>query len=145
MKKTFISLILLSAAMVASAADFTVSGVHDSNIDKNGVRAVLSIPNAVYTPQLSVTYVNDVYTRYGAGAKYNFLKVGPVSFDATGSLVYQDTTRASNGFGATVGLGASMPISKNVSATATVDRFVGFGGLSGQNGMVYGVGVVAKF
>ena len=146
MKKFLTALALFAFGSMAMAADVGVSAVRDSNLDQNGARVTLTTGKVLgVTPQLSVTNV-DGYTRYAAGAEAGLFAVGPVKVSAAGAAVYQNTAGAgTNGYGLTAGVKAVLPLTKNIDATAGVERFYGQDRINGFNGSVATVGIVARF
>lgn len=146
MKKIFVALAFAVAASMSMAADVTVSAVHDYSLSATGVRATVSTAKVnSFTPQVSVTRLGGEYTRYAAGGKYDFATVGPVTFSGIGSGVFQDTSGAASGYGLTAGLVASVPVYKNVTLDATIERFAGQSRISDRNGTLATVGLNAKF
>ena len=147
MKKFLTALALFAFGSAAMAVEVGVSAARDANLDQDGTRVTLAAGKVLgVTPQLSVTNVNNVYTRYAAGAEAGLFKVGPVKVSATGAAVYQDTAGSgANGYGLTAGVKAVLPLTKNIDATAGVERFYGQDRVNGFNGSVATVGIVARF
>ena len=146
MKKTLIALALSFALGASMAAEVNVDAVRDNRSGANGARVLLST-NSVYgvSPLVSATRVSDQFTRYGAGAKYDFASLGPVTLSATGTAVYQDTVHGKSGYGLTAALGAEVNLVKNVNLVASVERFVGQQRVASANGAVVAVGLNVKF
>lgn len=149
-KGTFMKMISAVAAMMfaasVNAADLSASYVRDSNLSKDGVRVETSVGSVMgVKPVLSVTHVDNAYTRYGVAADVGVAKVGPVALSASGSTVFQDTRVGANGFGLTVGAKASVALMKNVELVGRVDRFMGQSRVNNFNGTVSSVGVALKF
>lgn len=146
MKKIIVALAFALAASMSMAAEVGVSAVHDYSLSATGVRATVSTAKVNgFTPQVSVTRFGGEYTRYAAGGKYDFATIGPVTFSGIGSGVFQDTVGASSGYGLTAGLVASVPVYKNVTLDATIERFAGQDRISNRNGTLATVGLNAKF
>lgn len=146
MKKIFVALAFAVAASMSMAADVTVSAVYDYSLSSTGVRVTAAAaPINGFTPQASVTRLGGEYTRYAAGAKYDFATVGPVTLSGIGYGVFQDTAGAASGYGLTAGLVASVPVYKNVTLDATIERFAGQDRISNRNGTLATVGLNAKF
>ena len=148
MKKTLIVLAMLTGATVASAADVTVSGVRDANLDRDGTRVTVSTNRTVgpVTPFASVTHINDRYTRYAVGGTVPVTTLGPVAVRAAVGGVYQDTAgRSADGYGLTAGLQAGVNLTKTVQLTAGVERFIGQNRVDQFNGNVATVGLNVKF
>ena len=141
---------MFMVAGIASATDYgvTVGSVYDFNKDKGGVRIEASAGKIldIITPKVDINYIDNVYTRYGAGADVTLYKVGPVSFAATLGGVYQDSLNlADNGYGATAGVKVMADVTKNVGVTVGYERFIGEDKLESYNGDTVNVGVVARF
>lgn len=146
MKKMIIAAILVGATFAASAVEVGVSAVRDGTADKNGARVTASVGSiAGFTPQLSATHIDGVYTRYGIGGQYALTKVGPVALAATASVVYQDSNAKANGYGVTAGLKATLPLTKRIDLVAGVERFAGQHSIVGSNSTVSSLGLNVKF
>ena len=146
MKKIIVALALAVAASMAMATEVGVSAVRDYNLSGTGVRATVSADKFYgFKPEASITRMSGVYNRYAIGADYSIGSIGPVNFSGTGSGVYQQTTNAKSGYGLSVGLVASVPVYKNVTLDATVERFIGQNRISNFNGINTTVGLSAKF
>ena len=143
MKKIVIGTVLALAAIASSAADVSVSAVHDYQSNANGVRLETSVPFGL---KASVTTIDQVATRVAVGKDFALTKIGPVALGAKVAAVYQDTRGAgSNGYGLTVGAGATYPVTKAVSAFVGVERFIGQERVSQFNGNIATVGLNVKF
>ncbi len=146
MKKTLIAALLVLSVTAASALDVGVSMVRDAQLDKTGARVTLTSHEfGAVAPQVTITNVNDVYIRYGVGAEYSLVKVGGLDVALTGAGVFQDATSSVTGYGLTTGLKATYPLTKNIGAYATLERFYGQERISAFNGNTAGIGLVAKF
>lgn len=144
MKKIVIGTALAIASAMAFAADVSVSAVHDHKSNANGVRIEAPLPVAGL--KASVTSIEQLGNRVAVGKDFALTTVGPVALGATVGAVYQNSTgTASNGYGLTVGAGASYPITKNVKAVVGVERFIGQDRVSQFNGNVTTVGLNVKF
>ena len=141
MKKTIIASLLL-AASAAFAGDVTVSGVRDLNAGKNGVRVSTEVAGL----NVSATRVEDTYNRYAVGKDFNVASAGPVAVSIPVAGVYQRTADGGkNGYGLTVGLKTTTPVTKSISVVAGVERFYGQDVISEYNGNVGTVGLAVKF
>ena len=71
---------MFMVAVIASATDYgvTVGSVYDFNKDKGGVRIEASAGKIldIITPKVDINYIDNVYTRYGAGADVTLYNVG---------------------------------------------------------------------
>lgn len=146
MKKIVIAAGLMTAVGIASAAEVAVSGAYDYNAEKWGTRVTATFGSGALKPQASVTYVQNLYTRYGLGAELGLAKVGPVKLGATAAGVYQATAfGGDNGYGVTAGLKATVDVTKQLSVVGTVERFYGQERIKAYDGTVASVGVSYKF
>lgn len=146
MKSFVIATALALTVGIASAAEVSVGGVYDHNVEKSGIRVTASAGKlGAFTPIASYTHIDSVYNRYAVGGDYALTNVGLVKLSATASGVYQDTAFGQSGYGLTGGLKATYDVTKNISVVGTVERFVGQERISQYNGTVAGVAVALKF
>lgn len=146
MKKMIIATMLATAVIAASATEVGLMAVGDNNLDKNGVRVTASVGAvAGFTPQFSVTRIDNSYTRFAVGGEYNVIKVGAVSASVTAAAVYQDTNSAASGYGVTAGLKGTGSLTKNVDLVVGIERFAGQDRINSFNGTVTSVGLNVKF
>ena len=141
MKKFIIAAALATTAIFASAAEVSVSAVHDYTVAKTGLKASTS----AFGVGVSAAYIDGVYTRYGVSKDFALMKVGPVALDASVGGVYQNTYNGTSGMGLTAGVKASMPLSKSMTLHAGVDRFMGQDRVSAFDGNTVTAGVTLKF
>ena len=140
MKKAIIAS-MLTITLSAFAGEVTVSEAHDYGVKENGFRVGTSVAGL----SLTATHIDSKYNRYAVGKEVEVTKVGPVALSAGGSVSYQDTVRAKDGYGLTVGAKATLPITKSVDLVAGAERFVGQNRVSSFNGNVGTIGLTAKF
>lgn len=146
MKKLVIATMLATVGLMASATEVGVSGIRDITANKDGVSVTASVGSfAGFTPQLSVSRVDTVYTRYAVGTEYAITKVGPVALAATVSGVYQDSISGTDGYGITGGLKATVAVTKAIDVVVGAGRFAGQDSINGSNGNVTSVGLNVKF
>lgn len=146
MKKIVIGSVLALAAAVSFAGTVSVSAVSDRNSTQEGVRIETALPVVPGGLKASVTHVNDTYNRVAVGKDFAVASIGPVNLKATVAGVYQNTLAAgSNGYGLTVGAGASYAVTKNIALTAGVERFYGQDRVQAFDGNVATVGLNIKF
>jgi hypothetical protein len=146
MKKIVIASILAASVGVASAAEVSVGGVYDGKAELYGTRVTISAGSiGQVTPKVSVTNINDLYTRYAVGADLNLIEVASVKLGVTASGVYQNGYNAIDGYGVVAGLKATYDITKNISLTGGVERFYGQERIKGYNGTTTSVAVSYKF
>lgn len=151
MKKLLVIAATLLAISSAHALDAGISSVHDYRSGTYGTRVTVSsqpvaTPVGQITPQLSVTSVNDAYTRFSVGGTTNVATVGPATVYVSGAGVYQDSVKGvgGSGYGLSVGSGVSVPLTKSVNLTAGVERFWGQQRV-GYNSNQFVVGLNTKF
>jgi hypothetical protein len=143
--------IILAAAMVASmgaalATEVGVSVVRDVTLEQNATRITASgVTVKSFTPEFNATVMKDVYTRYAVGGHYDVTKVGPVSLAATGSVGYQASVVKGDGFGANLGLTASVPVTKNVTFSVGTERSYNQSVIADSNGNTLVAGLTVKF
>lgn len=141
MKKFIIATALATTAIFASAADVSVSTIHDYAIAKTGLKASTS----AFGGSVSAAYIDGVYTRYGVSKDFALMNVGPVALGASVGGIYQNTYNGTSGMGLTAGVKASMPLSKSTTLHAGVDRFMGQDRVSSFDGNTVSAGVTLKF
>lgn len=145
MKKLVIATMLATVGLMASATEVGVSGIRDIAANKDGVSVTASVGSfAGFTPQLSVSRVDTVYTRYAVGTQYAITKVGPVALSAGVAGVYQDSVSGNDGYGATVGLKATVALNKAVDVVVGAGRFFGQDSIN-ANGNLTSIGLNVKF
>lgn len=141
MKKFIIATAIATTAMFASAADVSVSAVHDYAVSKTGLKASTS----AFGVGVNVAYIDGVYTRYGVSKDFALMSVGPVAVGATVGGIYQNTYNGTSGMGLTAGVKATMPLSKSMTLNVGVDRFMGQDRVSAFDGNSVSAGVTVKF
>lgn len=146
MKKFIIAGVLASVVGVASAVEVSVGGAYDYKAEQFGTRVAVSAGKiGPVTPNASVTYINNVYTRYAVGGDVSLVSLGPVKLGAGVSGVYQDSYTGQDGYGVTAGLKANYDVTKNISVTGGVERFYGQDRIKSSNGTVASLAVSYKF
>lgn len=142
MKKILTTLAFVAISGAACATDVSVSAVRDYTLDKNGTRVALTSGKITG----SATTISGAYNRYAVSTGVELFQVGPVKVGGSVAGVYQDTSgKAANGYGLTGGLLATVPLAKNISMTAGVERFVGQSRVNAFNGTTASVGVAYRF
>ena len=130
MKKTAIATILALAAVSAQALEVGVSTTADySGVNKStGYGLTLSKP----VGKFGVTAGFDRFTagsndqdRYSLVAGYDVAKFGPVTLTPKLGLAYLNNQHGADGSAITVGIGATLPLTKTVSLTLDADRQYG--------------------
>lgn len=90
-------------------------------------------------------YRDQVQDRYSLVAGYDVAKVGPVTITPTLSVAYLNNARDADGYAMTVGIGASVPVTKQISLTTNYARQYGQDRVNQFNGNRVNVGVAYKF
>ena len=140
MKKAIIAS-MLAITTTAFAGEVSVSGAHDYTLQKSGVRVATSVAGV----SLTATRIDDSYNRYAVGKQFEITKIGPMSLSAGGSVAYQDTAKGDNGYGLSVGVKATLPITKQIDLVASTERFVGQDRIANFNGNTGTIGLNVKF
>lgn len=140
MKKAIIASMLVITA-TAFAGEVTVSGARDYGVEENGFRVGTSVAGLT----LTATHIDNSYNRYAVGKDVELTKLGPVALSAGAAVSYQDTVRAKDGYGISVGAKATLPITKQLDLVAGVERFIGQERVSQFNGNTGTIGLKVKF
>jgi predicted porin len=90
-------------------------------------------------------YRDQVQDRYSLTAGYDVTKVGPVTITPTLGVAYLNNARDTDGYVMTVGVGASVPVTKQISLTANYARQYGQDRINQFDGNRVNVGVAYKF
>ena len=149
MKKIAIATILAVTAMSASALEVGVTGTRDyASTDRNG--AGLTIGQSF--GKVGVTAGFDRFTsgtnnqdRYSIVAGYDVAKLGIVTVTPKVGAAYLDNQTGSNGYAMTVGIGASLPVTKQVSVGLDLARQYGQDRVNTFDGNRVTAGVRYKF
>ena len=149
MKKIAIATILAVAAMSASALEIGVTGTRDyAGTDRNGYGLTVGESFG----KVGVTAGFDRFTsgandqdRYSVVAGYDVAKLGIVTVTPKVGAAYLDNQTGSNGYAMTVGVGASMPVTKQVSIGLDIARQYGQDRVQSFDGNRVTAGVRYKF
>lgn len=130
MKKIAIASIVALIATSASALEVGVVGTRDYSGAENRNGAGLSFGHnygkvVVATGVERLTQGSNDQDRYSLIAGYNVAKVGPVTVTPKVGLAYLNNQTGEDGYAMTVGIGASVPLTKKVSLTADIARQYG--------------------
>jgi hypothetical protein len=138
----FLIATLIAAATSASAADVSVSAVHDYNLQKTGVR----VDTTAFGLTLSGTNIANEYNRVALGKSFDVLSTGPLTLSVSGAGVYHSRlTPGEDGYGATLGAGVSYKLNKAVSVVAGVEQFYGQRRLRDVSGVTGNLGLKVSF
>lgn len=130
MKKLTIATLIALSATVASAAEIGVTGTRDYSGAENrngyGITLGQQFGAVGLTGGLErFTSGSNDQDRYSVVAGLNVAKLGPVTVTPKVGVAYLNNQASADGYALTVGLGASLPITKQVSLTADVARQYG--------------------
>jgi len=148
MKKTLIGLALLSTIGSASALDFGVGYSRDISNDVNGV----GISVGESWKNFSLTASAERFDVAGGNhdqvsliGGYQLIKVAGVAIEGQFGASYITSDVAKDGLIGVVGLGASMPLYRNISVTSNVRRNIGSGDMKVHDGTTAGLGLKYSF
>lgn len=148
--KLAIASILALAAASASALEVGVTTTADySGVNKStGYGMTLSKPVGAF----GVTAGFDRFTagdnnqdRYSVVAGYDIAKFGGVTFTPKLGVAYLNNQRSVDGYAMTVGLGASLPLTKTVSLSVDVARQYGQDRVQASDGNTVTTGLAYRF
>jgi outer membrane autotransporter protein len=149
MKKFAIATILAVAAMSASALEIGVTGTREyTGTNSNGGGVTLG-------QSYGKVGVTAGFTRFTAGANdqdrfslvagYDVAKFGPVTVTPKVGVAYLNNQTTADGYAMTVGLGASVPVTKQISVGLDVARQYGQDRVKANDGNLVTAGVTYKF
>ncbi len=150
MKKIAIASIIALAATAASALEVGVVGTRDYSGSENRNSAGVTVGNSY--GKVGVTAGFERFTRgandqdrYSLVAGYDVARLGPVTVTPKVGAAYLDNQVGENGYAMTVGIGASVPVTKQISLTADVARQYGQERVNQFDGNQVTVGLKYKF
>ena len=129
MKKFVIASAFALAASTVSALEVGVTASHDyAGVNHNGYG--VSIGDRAGKGSIALGYghfdrKNNKQDVFSAIAGYDLTKVGLVTLSAKGGVAYLDNSASANGYAALVGVGASLPLTKNLAVTLDATRQFG--------------------
>ena len=150
MKKIAIASIIALAATAASALEIGTSVTRDYSGAENRHGGGITLGQQY--GKVSVTAGFDRFTkgsndqdRYSLVAGYDVAKVGTVTVTPKVGVAYLNNQIGENGYAMTVGVGASVPVTKQVSVGLDVARQYGQDRVQASDGNTVTVGVKYKF
>lgn len=150
MKKIAIASIIALAATAASALEVGVVGTRDYSGAENRNGAGITVGQSY--GKVGVTAGFERFTkgtndqdRYSLVAGYDVAKIGPVTVTPKVGVAYLNNQVGENGYAMTVGVGASVPVTKQVSVGLDVARQYGQDRVQAFDGNRVTVGVKYKF
>ena len=149
MKKIAIATILAVTAMSASALEVGVTGTRDyAGTDRDGYGLTVGQSFG----KVGVTAGFDRFTsstndqnRYSIVTGYDVANLGVVTVTPKVGVAYLDNQTGSNGYAMTVGIGASLPVTKQVSVGLDLARQYGQDRVNTFDGNRVTAGVRYKF
>jgi opacity protein-like surface antigen len=150
MKKIAIASIIALAATAASALEVGVAGTRDYSGADNRNSTGVTLGQNFGKVGVSAGFerftrgAND-QDRYSLVAGYDVATLGPVTITPKLGVAYLNNQTGQDGYAMTVGVGASVPVTKSVSLTADVARQYGQDRVQAFDGNRVTVGVKYKF
>lgn len=150
MKKFAIASILAIAAISASAVEVGVTAVNQAtpNPDRYGYGVTVGQGFGAYNVTAGISRFNreaNDQTRVTLVGSREVYKAGPVSLTGRVGYAYLNNQTGEDGSALTVGVGASVPVAKNVTAGLSVDRQYGQNRVSQFDGNVVTAAVKYSF
>lgn len=150
MKKIAIASIIALAATAAAAVEVGVTGTRDYSGVENRNSTGVTVGESFGKTNLTAGFerftkgAND-QDRYSLVAGYDVAKVGVFTVTPKVGVAYLNNQSGQDGYAMTVGLGTSVPVSKQVSLTADVARQYGQDRVQAFDGNRVTVGVKYRF
>ena len=153
MKKLAIMTILAVAAVAASATDVglrvgRLGGANTNDAGLTGAGVTVGQQFGAYGAELAYDRAligKSSVSRYALVGSYPVASFKGVSFAAKVGGAYIDPTAGANGYAATVGVGATYPLWKNVNLVADYSYQVGQDRVKSFNGNLVTVGTKYSF
>lgn len=150
MKKLAIASLIALAATAASALEVGVQATRDYSGDPNRNGAGVTLGQSYGKVNVTAgferaTKGDNDQDRYSLVAGYDVAKLGPVTVTPKVGVAYLNNQFGQNGYAMTVGVGASVPVTKQVSLGLDVARQYGQDRVSQYDGNRVTVGLKYKF
>jgi Gram-negative porin len=141
---------LATLALSASAVEVGVNGLRDYSgaTDRTGYGVTLGDKFGsigIEGGYNRFTQGSNDQNRYSLVASYDVAKVGPVTLAVKAGAAYLDNQTTANGYAVTAGVGASVPVYKNLTATVDYRRQEGQNRVSAFDGNQVAVGLKYAF
>jgi hypothetical protein len=148
--KNILFAVLATLALSASATEIGVNGIRDysGTSDRTGYGITLG-------QKVGAIGIEGGYNRFTQGSNdqdryslvgsYDVTKVGPVTVAVKVGVAYLNNQTSSNGYAITGGVGASVPVYKDLSATLDYRRQEGQNRVSAFDGNQVAVGLKYSF
>lgn len=150
MKKLAIATLIAMAATAASALEVTVVGTRDYSgaTNRNGAGVVVSEQFGKVVVGAGVESLNkgsDNQDRYSLTAGYDLAKFGTVTVAPQVGVTFLDNQASQDGYAMTIGVGVTVPLTKQVGLTAAIARQYGQDRVQTFDGNRFTVGVKYGF
>ena len=141
---------LATLAFSVSAVEVGVTGTRDysGTSDRTGYGVTLGQKFGAVGVEAGYdrfTQSTNDQDRYSLVASYDVTKIGPVTIAVKGGVAYLDNQTVANGYAVTAGVGASVPVVKNLAATVDYRRQEGQNRVSAFDGNQVAVGLKYSF
>jgi hypothetical protein len=140
---------LATMALSASAVEVGVNGTRDySGTDRTGYGVTVGEKFGKFGAEVGYnkfTQGSNDQDRYSLVGSYDVAKVGPVTLAVKGGVAYLDNQTGVNGYAVTAGVGASVPVYKNLAATVDYRRQEGQSRVNAFDGNQIAVGLKYAF
>ena len=141
---------LATLALSASAVEVGVNGTRDysGTSDRTGYGITLGQKFGAVGVEAGYdrfTQSTNDQDRYSLVASYDVTKIGPVTLAVKAGVAYLDNQTVSNGYAVTAGVGASVPVVKNLAATIDYRRQEGQSRVNAFDGNQVAVGLKYSF
>mgnify|MGYP003330338433 CR=1 FL=1 len=141
---------LATMAISASATEVGVNGLRDYSgaTDRTGYGVTVGEKFGKFGAEVGFNRftkgAND-QDRYSLVGSYDITKVGPVTLAVKAGVAYLNNQTGSDGYAITAGVGASVPVYKDLSATVDYRRQEGQNRVSAFDGNQVAVGLKYSF
>ena len=141
---------LATLALSASAVEVGVTGTRDysGTSDRTGYGVTLGQKFGAVGVEAGYdrfTQSTNDQNRYSLVASYDVTKIGPVTLAVKAGVAYLDNQTVANGYAVTAGVGASVPVVKNLAATVDYRRQEGQSSVNAFDGNHVAVGLKYSF
>jgi len=148
--KKILFVALSTLALSASAVEVGVNGTRDysGTSDRTGYGLTLGEKFGAVGVEAGYdrfTQSTNDQNRYSLVASYDVTKIGPVTIAVKGGVAYLDNQTVANGYAVTAGVGASVPVVKNLAATVDYRRQEGQSRVNAFDGNQVAVGLKYSF
>ena len=141
---------LATLAFSASAVEVGVTGTRDysGTSDRTGYGVTLGQKFGAVGVEAGYdrfTQSTNDQDRYSVVGSYDVTKIGPVTLAVKAGVAYLDNQTVANGYAVTAGVGASVPVVKNLAATIDYRRQEGQKSVNAFDGNQVAVGLKYSF